>query len=222
MRCRALLAAVILLGPSGGAFAQAPLAVVNKADLRPLLANCERLVQALDELNAPLPRDTREALRQLVKTGADDPQALEKIQQLLDPLCLVGVTINPESRVKVARGPAEALLVQGRRAILLVKVHNEAGVTQELELTGPHLRPPGAGADGDRWLRAAVYREPPMGRKLTGHELEYVLLVLSTDEVGKREARLIFDVGQGTQDLGFRAEVPVLFTITRDPEGGRR
>ena len=28
---------------------------------------------------------------------------------------------------------------------------------------------------------------------------------------GKREASLAFDVGQGTQDLGFRNEVPILF-----------
>ena len=28
-----------------------------------------------------------------------------------------------------------------------------------------------------------------------------------------REATLRFDVGQGSQDLGFRGEVPVLFTV---------
>jgi hypothetical protein len=36
---------------------------------------------------------------------------------------------------------------------------------------------------------------------------------LAAHEAGKREATLKFDVGQGTQDLGFRAEVPVLFTV---------
>ena len=30
---------------------------------------------------------------------------------------------------------------------------------------------------------------------------------------GKREATVGFDIGQGTQDLGFRAEVPILFTV---------
>src|SRR5437764_609027 len=38
------------------------------------------------------------------------------------------------------------------------------------------------------------------------------LLVYST-EAGKREATLGFDVGQGTQDLGFRGEAPVLFDV---------
>ena len=43
--------------------------------------------------------------------------------------------------------------------------------------------------------------------------MEYLLLRLQAHEWGKREATLIFDVGQGTQDLGFRAEVPILFAI---------
>jgi len=39
------------------------------------------------------------------------------------------------------------------------------------------------------------------------------VLRLRASAAGKREATLKFDVGQGTQDLGFRAEVPVLFTV---------
>jgi hypothetical protein len=42
-----------------------------------------------------------------------------------------------------------------------------------------------------------------------------VLLRLKALEAGKREATLKFDAGQGTQDLGFRAEVPVLFTVRK-------
>jgi hypothetical protein len=34
---------------------------------------------------------------------------------------------------------------------------------------------------------------------------------LATRERGWREATVAFDVGQGTQDLGFRSEVPILF-----------
>jgi hypothetical protein len=37
--------------------------------------------------------------------------------------------------------------------------------------------------------------------------------MLTALEAGKREATLNFDVGQGTQDLGFRAEVPILFHV---------
>ena len=36
---------------------------------------------------------------------------------------------------------------------------------------------------------------------------------LYSSEAGRREATISFDVGQGTQDLGFRAEAPVLFDV---------
>ena len=43
--------------------------------------------------------------------------------------------------------------------------------------------------------------------------MEYVLLLITSSEAGHREATLAFDVGQGTQDLGFRGEAPVLFDV---------
>ena len=48
---------------------------------------------------------------------------------------------------------------------------------------------------------------------LSGLEVEYALALIYSSEAGRREATIAFDVGQGTQDLGFRAEVPVLFTV---------
>ena len=37
------------------------------------------------------------------------------------------------------------------------------------------------------------------------------MIELYSRDVGQREAKLMFDVGQGTQDLGFRNELNVLF-----------
>jgi hypothetical protein len=53
----------------------------------------------------------------------------------------------------------------------------------------------------------------PMKAHLSGLELEYRVLQIYAKEAGKREAKLAFDVGQGSQDLGFRNEVDILFTI---------
>ena len=53
----------------------------------------------------------------------------------------------------------------------------------------------------------------PLGKALSGAKVEYVLMRLRPRETGKREATLHFDAGQGSQDLGFRAEVPILFTV---------
>jgi hypothetical protein len=84
-------------------------------------------------------------------------------------------------------------------------------VTHPLAVTGLHLREQGKPAEG-RWLSAAVIATGKES-KLSGTRLEYVLLRLTAHEAGKREAAFKFDVGQGSQDLGFRAEVPVLFKV---------
>ena len=64
-----------------------------------------------------------------------------------------------------------------------------------------------------RFLDIAMFTQSPMTSSLSGLEVEYVIALLSSTEAGKREATLAFDTGQGTQDLGFRAELPVLFDI---------
>ena len=43
--------------------------------------------------------------------------------------------------------------------------------------------------------------------------VEYAVALIYCSEAGQREATIGFDVGQGTQDLGFRGEVPILFEV---------
>ncbi len=201
-----------ILSLSGLARAQDPLPVVSDVEWKPLRAHARDVLQALDALKSPLPTDTDRAVRALLK---DEPKdAADRLQELLDAHCLVGVTINPESRVKAARGPAAAELRQGKEAVFLVKVHNDAGVTNALAVSGDQVRS-GKGGEG-QWLEAAVHAAAPLGKTLDGAKVQYVVVRLKADEAGKREATLRFDVGQGTQDLGFRAEVPVLFTIRKE------
>ncbi len=64
-------------------------------------------------------------------------QAPFALQAVLDPLCLVGVNINPESRVSVVRGAAKAALNEQGWSVFLIKVHNEAGVTAPLRRQQP-------------------------------------------------------------------------------------
>ena len=92
--------------------------------------------------------------------------------------------------------------------VVLVRVHNEGGVTSTLAASGPGL----IGREEGGWLEAAAVTPA----KLTGRRLQYVALKLTAREPGKREATFRFDVGQGTQDLGFRAEVPILFTVREE------
>ena len=197
---------------------------------QPLAANVERLAAALEILGAPLPPDLR---ANLVKAGqARDGQAL---QQLLDGRVLLSVHINPESRVRVERGPAPAVLQQAGYTPVIVKVVNESGGTQRLRIGSLQAGPVYAGMARlsaermqqqhlrenenverrtDRFLDLELFTAAPMTTNLSGLELEYAIALIYSSESGRREATITFDVGQGTQDLGFRAEAPVLFTVT--------
>jgi hypothetical protein len=209
-----LLAALVLLLTAWPATAQTtdPIAVEGQ----PLAENVNRLLKALEFLGNPLPADTVKDL-----TAAAKERDAIKLQKLLDPHTTVLVAINPEARVKGAKGPAKIILQQSGYVPLLVKVHNEAGVIKPLHATSPQAGPifSGGGAgdkvkpDKNRFLDVDVYTKQPMTTTLSGLKVEYVIVLVSSSEAGKREVTLVFDVGQGTQDLGFRAEVPILFDI---------
>src|SRR5437879_221095 len=102
MPCLALsLVVLVLLSTAGLAPAQATLPLVDGAAAEPLREHGRQLLRALEAFKAPLPTDTVRALKTLLTDAASDPATLpQRIQELLDPHCLIGVTINPESRVK--------------------------------------------------------------------------------------------------------------------------
>jgi hypothetical protein len=212
MTRHALILCTLLAAPEA-ATPQTPAPGVEEESPQRFRAHCARLLKAVKALHVPLPAATVKELERLLAVEAKKPEEfVASAQKLLDAHCLVRVAINPESRVKAAPGPAAAELVRGEPVFLLAKVHNEAGVTHALTVNGPQLIKKGKKGEG-RWLEAEVLGGPPLGKTLSGQPVEYVLLRLTAHEVGKREATLMFDVGQGTQDLGFRNEVPILFTV---------
>ena len=191
------------------------LPLVRNVDLQPLIAQVKRIIAAMDYLGAPLAEDDRSALEGAFRLGdASSNEVGERIQRVLDRSCLVGVEINPEARVKVLPGPAAPELVQHGWRQFLVKVHNEAGSTAALRGASAQARrlagsPPEEIAD--RWLDLATFDRQPLTGTLSGLVLEYRIVQLYSRDAGTREATIGFDVGQGTQDIGFRNEVPILF-----------
>jgi hypothetical protein len=179
---------------------------------QPLAANVERLQQALDFLGAPFPAELQAALKAADRDG-------KKIQQILDAHAVLIMNINPESRVKVARGAGAAVLQQGGYTPVLVKVVNDSPVKGTPRITSPQSGPRMTGGAGNpkgdpgRFLQVEMFQSPPMTPNLSGLRVEYLLALIYSTESGKREATLGFDVGQGTQDLGFRAEAAVLFDV---------
>ena len=182
------------------------LPVIGTVERQPLAAQVERVVQALELAGEPF-----------AERGALAGASVEKIQEILDKHCLVGLEINPEARVKVQQGPAKAeLMEQGWRSFL-VKVHNQAGLTAAVGVDSPNAGPmqnQNANTGNRRWMEIQSYTRQPLKVHLSGLAVEYRVIQIYAREAGQREAKLVFDVGQGTQDLGFRSEVDVLFRIT--------
>jgi hypothetical protein len=200
------------------------LPIVTDVEFQPFSAQAKRVVETLELLGQPLTTAEKSRLDQAIdSTGG--AAAIRAIQQVLDPRCLAGIEINAESRVKSTQGPARPRLVQNGWSVFLVKVNNLAGVTAELVAESPNSAPlyrPSTGkaepkksirpADVvQRWADIVMYKDRPLKRALSGLALEYRVAQIYSRDAGKREARISFNVGQGTQDLGFRSDLDVLF-----------
>lgn len=227
--CWTLLVLLVVAVAPQPALAADSLEPVPGVPRQPLEAQVRRIAQAWElATGGPLPAESRKALEAALSmpsgTPAADDRAVAAIQRALDPLCLAIVNINAESRVAAARGPAPAELMQHGWRSFLVKVVNEAGVTAALRCTSPNSVDPRFSSNAprpeppkqpveprDNWLGIELHTSQPLTANLSGLEVEYRLLSLYSRDAGRREARLLFDVGQGTQDLGFRNELNVLF-----------
>lgn len=201
---------------------------VKPVDAQPLLAQVLRLDEALSFLGSPLPEVDSRKLRSL-QHEAPSEKTVALIADILDPYCLAVVNINPEARVKVTRGPATASLIQSGWTTFLVKVHNDAGVTAPLEVESPNMLPPvhapsmdprvkeknviTPGQVANRFVEMLVYRNRPLLPRLSGLGLEYAVLQVYSKDAGQREVEIGFNVGQGSQDIGFRNSIHVLFNI---------
>jgi hypothetical protein len=185
------------------------------------------LENALSYLGQPLGPADHERINRAI-AGADEAAGAAEIEAVLDQHALLVVEVNPESRVKVTAGPARPELVEGGTRLFLVKVVNEAGVTAPLTVQSPNSGPTSTPSRSseltaepavtltledvrERWADIALYQKPPMREKLTGLGLEYQILQVASRDRGKRSAQIGFSVGQGTQDIGFRNDVLVLF-----------
>jgi hypothetical protein len=138
MRATLLLLAVFLIG--AGQAQGDDLSVVFGVDRQPLVSATDRLVEALEYSGSPLDPDVVTALREAGKREKES-EAIKQIQAILDPLCLVEVHINAESRVKVKEGPVKKELMQQGWRAFLAKVHNEAGINPELVVQSPNGLP---------------------------------------------------------------------------------
>ena len=136
---------------------------IKGVDPQPLLAQAIRLKDALSFLGSSLSKEDEKRLSDLQHQKLT-PEIATQIQNILDPYCLAFININPESRVKVERGPAKARLIQNGWVSYLVKVNNEAGVTAKLEVQSPNAATPLYAPSFDHSVR--MTKNYPRGRLL--------------------------------------------------------
>ena len=178
-------------------------------DDQAVILNAKKLVDALDFVGCPISLTNQNKLIQANK--------IEDVEEVFDPLSLACITINPESRVKVKGLMKTPNLIEKGWSVYLIKVVNEAGVTAPLKVDSPQSfplanSPPNLLAD--RWIDLEIFRKRPLNPTLSGVSVEYRILQIYSRDSGRRSAILNFDVGQGTQDLGFRSELLQNFSCT--------
>jgi hypothetical protein len=200
-------------------------AATPQVPLQPLAQHVRQLEEAMTYLGQPFkPADLRRIHEAIA--NPDEAAAVHAIESILDPYALLMVDINPESRVKVEEGTASAELVEAGTRLFLVKVVNNAQVRAPLVVASPnsgdvYVRSNGNPApkiqlspqeSKERWANISLYQRPPMRPRLSGLALEYAILEVYSRDSGQRSAKISFNVGQGSQDIGFRNDVTVLFT----------
>jgi hypothetical protein len=193
--------------------------------LQPLAQQVRQLEEALNYLGQPLPpMDHRQINEAIGKT--DEAGAVAALESVLDRHALAIVDINPESRVKVEQGPAKPELVEAGTRLFLVKVINHGNVTAQLNVESPNSgqvylqstgnsKPPirlTTRDSAERWADISLYQRPPMRKRLSGLALEYQILEVYSRDAGQRSAKISFNVGQGSQDIGFRNDVMIVCT----------
>jgi len=193
--------------------------------LQPLAQQVRQLEEAFAYLGQPLQTADLRRINEAIG-NSDEAAAVRQLESILDQYVLVNVDINPESRVKVEQGTAKPEVVEAGTRLFLVKVINNGHVTAPLNVQSPNIgnmyvRSSGDPAPAikltsrdaaDRWADISLYQRPPMGRRLSGLALEYAILEVYSRDAGQRSAKISFNVGQGTQDIGFRNDVTILFT----------
>lgn len=172
--------------------------MVESAPAQPLRVQISRLIQALDYFGQAL---SDADIGDLARAGdSGEAQLVTAVQRVLDSHCVAAVQISPESRVSSVQGEAALELIEGDDVLFLVKVINKAGVTAPLRVTSTETA-----------IDAATITERPLAERLSGQVLEYRVVGLRSERAGQVSTVLQFDVGQGSQDVGFRSDLALTF-----------
>ncbi|MFT3881846.1 MAG: hypothetical protein QM703_19585 [Gemmatales bacterium] len=191
---------------------------------QPLLAQVKRLETALDTIGEPLSESIKSGLKAL-QPEQGDAAVTDAVMKLLDPLCLLSVSINKDGSIAASTLMDKPELVEQGWKTFLVKVVNTGQNTGELKYDSPNAKPVPKGEQSkvaERWLDIAPMQSNPLLVKLSGLELEYRVLQLYCRDKGDRQGKLIVKLGSKEAELPLsvhaKASTPVSFQV-RDEKG---
>ena len=134
-----------------------------------------------------------------------------ELNTAIDPMTLIDVSINPESRVKISSTNSKITLAQNESRFFVIRIDNTAGITATLNLSPIDLAtdPPTLA----KWCTIEVVNDLIFSNHFSGKKQEYKLMKITPNFAGLKEIRISGDAGQGTQDLGFRATADLLLEV---------
>ena len=134
-----------------------------------------------------------------------------ELNTAIDPMTLIDVSINPESRVKISSTNSKITLAPNESRFFVIRIDNTAGITATLNLSPIDLAtdPPTLA----KWCTIEVVNDLIFSNHFSGKKQEYKLMKITPNFAGLKEIRISGDAGQGTQDLGFRATADLLLEV---------
>lgn len=196
--------------------------ILAKVEAQPLLAQANRVRQALDQLGQPLPNETRQSLESLT-ASLGDAQVAAGVQRILDPFCVAAIEIDETGISRVVRGSTKSELVEQGWRCFLVKVANRGGSTGSLRSDSPNARSLANSPKEEvasRWLGLLPYTGQPLLPNLSGLELEYTIVQLYSRDAGEKTGELVFTLEEG-QPLKKAKPGPTIreWRFTKDLDG---
>ena len=191
----ALLVKADLAASQPSASLEASWPQADPIDAQPLLLQVSRLVEALDYIGNPLPPSIKEQIEAL-RDETNDAVITERVQTLLDPLCLAAVSIA-DGEIAASPGPVDRKLMEQGWRSFLVKVCNDAALTTRLHVESPNARPmPHAKAEdvASRWMGLSMFDGRPMQASLSGLPLEYRIVQAYSRDEGEHDATIEFSI----------------------------
>ncbi len=191
---------------------------------QPLAVLVDRVAQALDYLGHGFPPELKQSLKD---AGTD----ARRIQELLRPRVFLDVSLNEKTAVR--RGAAPPSLQQGGYTPLLIRVVNEKEVRSALRVGSPQSGPVYAGVaelsmqrqgqqplrvnenvKGEpRFLQVELFTSPPLARRLSGLQVEYVLLLVYSSESGRRSAVLEVEEASTPVEFDIAPAIPLRLAL---------